>query len=278
MKNLVTRTISGIIYVALIVLAVIWAKDYPLLFIALFGVFVLIGIYELSKLTSSIETRSPLLTTIDMMGGLGCFVAFFVMHSSNEPWAFWLLPLLIYFVARCVMQLFTPRVDAIKSLERSFLCMTYVAFPLSLLNSIVAVTHPHMLLALFIMIWVNDTGAFLVGCSIGKHRLFERISPKKSWEGFFGGMLFCVGFGLLCHFVFNNFFPAIGLWQWIVLAVIVSIAATLGDLVESLIKRTAGVKDSGNIIPGHGGLLDRIDSLLLVAPVALAYFLILSYI
>ena len=125
-----------------------------------------------------------------------------------------------------------------------------------------------MLIALFmfVCIWLNDTGAYLVGCTIGKHRLFERISPKKSWEGFFGGMVFCIAAGAFAHLLIGGS-QAI----WIPFAIIVSVFATWGDLVESLIKRTAGVKDSGNIMPGHGGVLDRIDSLLFVAPAILAY-------
>ena len=120
-----------------------------------------------------------------------------------------------------------------------------------------------MLLAVFVTIWVNDTGAYLVGVTLGKHRLFERISPKKSWEGFIGGALFA----LLSGYIFSLFIPEINLLNWMIFSELIVIFGTFGDLTESLIKRTLEVKDSGNIIPGHGGLLDRFDSMLLAAPV-----------
>ena len=123
-----------------------------------------------------------------------------------------------------------------------------------------------MVLAMFAFIWISDTGAYMVGCLIGKHRLFERISPKKSWEGFFGGLgLSIIIAALAARFIPDGYVLLSGYAQWIVFAVLVTIFSTWGDLCESLIKRTVGVKDSGKLIPGHGGILDRIDSLLLVS-------------
>ena len=127
------------------------------------------------------------------------------------------------------------------------------------------------------MIWMNDTGAFLVGCTIGKHRLFERISPKKSWEGFWGGMFFCVMTGVGYYYLISEVPATINsLPFFIILGIIVSVFATFGDLVESMFKRSVGVKDSGNLIPGHGGILDRIDSLLFVIP-AVAFYLVIQF-
>jgi phosphatidate cytidylyltransferase len=131
--------------------------------------------------------------------------------------------------------------------------------------------QPYILLALFITIWVNDTGAYLVGITLGKHRLFERISPKKSWEGFFGGAIFA----LISGYVFSLLITEINLIEWLIFSEIVVVFGTFGDLIESLIKRTVHVKDSGNLIPGHGGLLDRFDSLLLAAPAIFIYLSIL---
>jgi phosphatidate cytidylyltransferase len=153
----------------------------------------------------------------------------------------------------------------------------FVALPLSLLNFIYY-KNPLLLLAIFIFIWLNDTGAYCVGSLIGKHRLFERISPKKSWEGFWGGLILCVISGIAIATWLNSYFNGPQLYGWIVLAAIVSIFSTWGDLCESLIKRSIGVKDSGKILPGHGGILDRIDSLLLVSPTALLFFTILELI
>ncbi|MBR5030969.1 MAG: phosphatidate cytidylyltransferase, partial [Muribaculaceae bacterium] len=153
--------------------------------------------------------------------------------------------------------------------RQSLGALVYVALPLSMLNAIASQYSPMMVLAMFIFIWLNDTGAFLVGCAIGKHRLFERISPKKSWEGVFGGTAVVIA-AAICFATIpalgNLFNPqGLSLGVWIILGAVTVVASTLGDLFESLLKRTAGVKDSGNLIPGHGGILDRIDSLLFVA-------------
>jgi phosphatidate cytidylyltransferase len=147
--------------------------------------------------------------------------------------------------------------------------------PLSLLNLLVfspadagvVVYYPVFVLALFIFIWINDTGAYLVGILFGKHRLFERISPKKSWEGFFGGLLFTTA----SSFVFAYFEPEISYYHWMGISLVVVVFGVWGDLVESLIKRTLEVKDSGKAIPGHGGFLDRFDSLLLAVYAVLFY-------
>ncbi|MDE7136531.1 MAG: phosphatidate cytidylyltransferase, partial [Muribaculaceae bacterium] len=158
-----------------------------------------------------------------------------------------------------------------------------VGLPLSLMFVIYDnLATPHMVLAMLIFIWINDTGAFCTGSLIGKHKLFERISPNKTWEGFAGGLIFCVVAAIIMRLCFANYFDTlpsgkeISLLQMICFGITVSIAATYGDLLESLFKRTCGVKDSGNIIPGHGGILDRIDSLLLVIPVSVIFFIIIN--
>ena len=174
-------------------------------------------------------------------------------------------------MVRLVAGLYLKEESAILSWAKSFFNICYVAVPMATLAYIYSI-QPILALIILALIWINDTGAFLVGCSIGKHRLFERISPKKSWEGFFGGFVFCIAAGAAA----NLYFTEESWLQWAVLGAVVSIAATLGDLIESLIKRTVGVKDSGNIMPGHGGILDRIDSLLLVAPATLVYLLFLN--
>jgi phosphatidate cytidylyltransferase len=145
----------------------------------------------------------------------------------------------------------------------------YVALPFSLLNFILFIDgwQPIVLLSVFVTIWVNDTGAYLFGVTLGKHRLFERISPKKSWEGFFGGAAMALASG----YVFSLLIPQISLINWLFFSEIIVIFGTFGDLIESLMKRTVNMKDSGNIIPGHGGLLDRFDSMLLAAPVIFIY-------
>ena len=172
-------------------------------------------------------------------------------------------------------QLYAHPANHLHCLAQSMLAMAYVALPMSLLNVMYFDYSPKLLLAAFILIWLNDTGAYCVGTLIGKHRLFERISPKKSWEGFWGGLAFCIAATWLLQWL--NLFPACwSIAAAVGFAIVTSVFATWGDLCESLIKRTLGVKDSGNIMPGHGGILDRIDSLLLVAPATLLYLLIIA--
>ncbi|MGC3978758.1 MAG: phosphatidate cytidylyltransferase [Paludibacteraceae bacterium] len=151
-----------------------------------------------------------------------------------------------------------------------------IALPFAMLNNILYVKdyQPIILLAVFISIWINDTGAYCTGMLFGKHKLFERVSPKKTWEGFVGG----AAFALFSGYIFSRFITELSLLQWFIFSEIVVIFGTLGDLSESLLKRTLGVKDSGNLIPGHGGLLDRFDSMMLAAPVVYIFLsIILSF-
>lgn len=135
-------------------------------------------------------------------------------------------------------------------------------------------TGKWLLLAFFLTIWSFDTFAYLTGCAFGKHRLYEKISPKKSWEGAIGGLIFA----LVCACIFyRTTTDVLTFWQWMIFGGIVSVVGTLGDLSESLLKRMLNVKDSGRILPGHGGLLDRFDSTIFAAPFILAYLYILSY-
>lgn len=176
-----------------------------------------------------------------------------------------------------VTELYHKSSDPLNSLAHSLMAQIYIGIPMALMGVVSEMMgSTHILLAVFAMIWINDTGAFLVGSAFGKHRLFERISPKKSWEGFWGGLaLNIVAAWLLCQFT-GGFFPLpSNIWIWFGLAAVVTIFATWGDLIESMIKRELKIKDSGNLIPGHGGILDRIDSLLLVMPAVFVYFTIL---
>lgn len=134
--------------------------------------------------------------------------------------------------------------------------------------------NPILPLSIFIFTWINDTGAYCTGMLFGQHRLFERISPKKSWEGSIGGGVFSI----IGAIVMAHFFPFMPISIWIGLALTVVIFGTLGDLTESLLKRTIGIKDSGNILPGHGGMLDRFDSTLMAVPAAVVYLYIISFI
>lgn len=262
MKNLIIRALSGAVYVGIIVAAIIFGTPWVCLLCALFtGV----GLFEYYRIAGNIKGHVSV-TVLDIIAGLVLFCAIFAHLSDHIHWE---MEATFFYgvclVARIVVQVFSEDFDPVKRLAASVMGHLYIAVPLALLCGIYIVS-PALAMILFIMIWLNDTGAYLVGVSIGKHRLFPRVSPKKSWEGLFGGILFTIGAGIYLAFSFPKVTPFFGVTQFIVLSVTVSLAATFGDLLESTFKRSAGVKDSGNIIPGHGGLLDRIDSLLLVVP------------
>lgn len=277
MNDLFKRIISGSIYVILIVAAIYTIPYSPVPFLLVFGVFTVLGLWEINHLSVEGDVKSPLLSLIDVIGGVGVFLAFFLMYAGTDSRSIWLLPLLLYFIVRLSFQLYMPAVNALHSVQRSFMGVAYVAFPLGMMNSICAISHPMMLLAVFVLLWLNDSGAYVFGSLLGKHKLFERISPHKSWEGFWGGLLTSIIAALLIGNFFNHIFHGPEtLWAWGGLAIVVSIFGTLGDLAESLLKRTVGVKDASNLIPGHGGILDRIDSFLMACPAVLTYLIILK--
>ena len=259
-KKFIIRAISGILYGVLIIASLV--IDNELLFDILFGLIAVLGIHEFNHLMSA-EGRN-IEKSLDAVGGLLLFLVPVIWVIGGSTLGIGLY--LAYLVARLVVQLYLKQGNPLTSLSASLMGQVYVALPLSILSSLYHFVGQYMVLAMFAFIWISDTGAYMVGCLIGKHRLFERISPKKSWEGFFGGLgLSIIIAALAARFIPDGYVLLSGYAQWIVFAVLVTIFSTWGDLCESLIKRTVGVKDSGKLIPGHGGILDRIDSLLLVA-------------
>lgn len=279
--NIATRALYGGIYVALIVAALLLWNVSKILFVILFSCFVILGMLEASRLFNHDgKPSSTLLKTVDCAGGVALFLSFFAYYNSGINHGLCLVPVAVFLLVRLIIQLYLPERNSIADVRQSLCSFLYVALPLSLLNTLASNFSPELVLCLFIFLWLYDTGAFLVGCAIGKHRLFERISPKKSWEGVVGGAVAVIAAAIVISQVDvvsqmlnpNNF----ALDAWIVFGIGVVISGTLGDLFESLLKRCAGVKDSGNIIPGHGGVLDRIDSLLFAAPTTVIVMIILS--
>jgi phosphatidate cytidylyltransferase len=277
MMTLIKRIFSGVIYIALIVTAILLLDNSPVVYLLVFPLLIVLGIGELITMAKDDATQSWLVNIIDMLGGVGIFVALYLHYEGTtiQSRALWLLPIAVYLLLRTIVQLYRPRQNAVHSLERSFFALGYVALPVAMLNGIMSITAPRLLLGLFIFIWLYDTGAYCVGMLLGRHRLFERISPKKSWEGVIGGVVLCVAGAYATYYWFDEFFQVPDLTTWVGMSVVVAVFATFGDLVESLIKRTVGVKDSGNILPGHGGILDRIDSLLLVVPAVFIYLMLI---
>lgn len=264
LKDLSLRTVSGFIFITIIISSILWS---PYSFASVFLIVTILGLYEFYKIVFKPETIdvNPF---VGVTGGVILFLCSF-LHAME------LLPVTIfsayalYAIIVFIAELFRKKTFPINNWAYFFLGQVYVALPFSLLNYIIFIEgfQPWLLLALFIILWVNDTGAYLTGILIGRHKMFERISPKKTWEGFAGGAVFA----LFAGFILSKYIPDISLWQWLVFSQLVVIFGTLGDLSESLLKRSENVKDAGKIIPGHGGILDRFDSMLLAAPVVLIY-------
>ncbi len=270
LKNLIIRSLSGAVYVALIVLGIIttqWA------FVCLCSLLAFLATREFLLMTKPDGSKMHLwvdVCSITILVGLLSMILMKLMETPSIVLS--VIVIFLYLIFRPIMQLYNAKENPVKSLAYSLMPLIYIMLPMVAMMA-VYMYSPEILLLLFVMIWMNDTGAFLVGCTMGKHRLFERISPKKSWEGFWGGVIFSIISGIAYFYMIPQAM-GLSLSFFIILGIVVSIFATFGDLVESMLKRSLGVKDSGNLIPGHGGILDRIDSLLFVLPASVFYILI----
>lgn len=275
MKNVLTRSITGILYIAAIVGALVAGGWWTWALVMLFG---LLGVSEFNRITNR-NFVSNTTTLLDLVGTalLITICAPQFIHVNDQLILGCIIGYIVYIMLRLIVQLYVQDGNPLAHLAHSILGQVYVALPLMLLEFFYMVAGWHIVLSMFILIWVNDTGAFCVGSLIGKHKLFERISPKKSWEGFIGGLAFCLIASAAFFYIWPDNLNGITLPEMLVYGAIVCVFSTWGDLVESMIKRALGVKDSGNILPGHGGILDRIDSLLLVAPASFVYFMLLLF-
>ena len=270
MKNFTLRLLTGIAYVGIIAFCVIYG---PYTFLALFILIILFCLREFYQLLN-IHREIAVNPYIHGVGGALMFLSVFLYTSGIAGRAVFSLYLL-YIVGVMVYEIHTRQEKQLARIAFIFFGQCYIALPLSAMNLLVftgsVTTSPAYqwvwALALFVFIWANDTGAYLIGVRLGKHRLCERISPKKSWEGFFGGLALTI----IAAVLFSCFLPQVAWYHWIALSVGVVIFGTYGDLFESLIKRAVEVKDSGHSLPGHGGFLDRFDSLL-IAVYAMVFY------
>lgn len=274
-KNLLTRAGAGIIYIIVILTGVLGGKFS---FLVVFSGIAGLALFEYFRMIEK-QTGYNLHKTINILTGIVLFVAVFLY--LERVYSLYLLPvcILLYLLYTFISTIVIKGKDILHATIYTVFGHIYITLPLSLLmflsyqyTVMVEKYHYALVLSLFIFLWVNDTAAYLVGSMIGKHKLIERISPKKSVEGFVGGILFSALAGYILSQIFNNY----SVEFWIGLGMVISLFGTLGDLFESLIKRTCDVKDSGNLIPGHGGILDRIDSLLIAVPAAYLYLILFT--
>ena len=270
MKNLIIRALTGIIFVVVLISAIC---IHPIVFLILFCIITGLTLWEFGGLVKHYENAN-LQRTVNMLGGVYLFIATFV-HANGLTDGKIFLPYLLFIMLTMIAELYYKAPNPINNWAFTLFAQIYCAGSFSMLNFIgaepgtpgVMSYTPLFIMAIFIFVWLDDTGAYLVGSLIGKHKLFERISPKKSWEGFFGGLILA----LASSQAFAWFAPEINRMNWLGLAATVVLFGTWGDLIESLLKRTLGVKDSGNVLPGHGGMLDRFDSVMLAVPASYIY-------
>jgi phosphatidate cytidylyltransferase len=275
-SNLVTRTISGVVFLCILLSGIIF---HPFGYGVILLTIIIAGLHEFYSmlLPKSLFPRKIAGYTIAIV----LFVLFYLkgfglLDSGNY---FWILVIPVAGVF--ITELYSLSQTPFANISGVLAGIVYVALPLSLTTELTIHEGNYdyrIFLTLFIFLWSNDVGAYCFGMMFGrngKHKLFERISPKKSWEGFFGGLIA----SLLAAFILSSIWAeryTFGEVHWFILAVIVSLSGTFGDLAESMLKRAARVKDSGKIIPGHGGILDRFDSALFAFPFAMSYIYLLN--
>jgi len=266
-NNFLKRIVTSAVFVIILIGSSLWNSTS---FFVLFFSITLLGMVEFYRITFKIDHKPQIILGIVL--GLIVFTSIFLVASSKLGNAILLIyiPLIITIF---IVELFRNKEDPFGNIAFTIFGSIYIAVPFGLLSYFVFNSqmgfqyNPFILITYFILIWANDSGAYLVGSAFGKHKLFERISPKKSWEGFVGGAIF----SLITAYIASLLIVQIKLADWLAISAITFTFGTLGDLFESLLKRGSNVKDSGNILPGHGGILDRFDSLLLSAPIVFVY-------
>ena len=284
--NFIVRAITSVLFVIVVVGFIIWD---PISFDLLFGIITAMTIWEFCTIVNKNADLqvNRLITTV-----AGVYLFYAVMaFNMNVCGSEIFIPYLVSIMYLMISELYFDRKNSIYNWAFALMAQLYIALPFALLNtlSFIAVTKswdmpqpiytPVITLSMFIFLWCSDAGAYCVGSLIGKNKLFPRISPGKSWEGSIGGGLIAIIAGIFIYYISNKYqVPTpINSWTaWIGMAIVVVVFGTWGDLVESLLKRKLGIKDSGHILPGHGGMLDRFDSTLMAIPAVVVYIYSLS--
>ena len=274
-KNLIVRTITGILFVAVMVSGFLNAMAMMLLFCIITG----LTPWAYTGLGNHYVADTTVNRFISTVGGVYLFIAVGAWASGIVTGFAVLVPYILTIIYLLISELYTKSANAVADWAYTMLGQLYIALPLALINILsfpvqdIQYYDMYLPLSVFILLWCNDAGAYCVGSLIGKHKLFPRISPGKTWEGSIGGGVIAIIAAGIIGYLVNNSDAGhlLNVWEWLGLAVIVVVFGTWGDLVESLFKRTIGIKDSGNILPGHGGMMDRFDSSLMAIPAAVIY-------
>lgn len=267
MTNFWQRAITGTIFVAVLVGAIVLGGWYMHI---TFGLVVFFGLLEFYKLFEKTETKPQKWVGISL--GTAIYGLMSLSQYKEVPYLLGVVVLIVLApILVCIVELFRKSVKPFNNISLTLVGIVYIVLPFTMLNLLDRTFNHDIaplnslyspILTIFILIWCNDTFAYLTGRLIGKHKLFERISPKKTWEGFIGGVVFAMIAGILLAYFLEESYV-----KYITYALVAGIIGTLGDLVQSMLKRSVDVKDSGNILPGHGGILDRFDAVLFVVPI-----------
>ena len=280
-KNFIVRTITGTLFVAIMVAGFLNPRAMVFLFALITG----LSVWEYTGLVNGIDDVR-VNRFISTVAGVYLFLAVAAWRRGLVANFIIVVPYLLTIVYLFVSGLFTCSKNPVADWAYTMLGQMYVALPLSMINILAfevdgqwGVNFDSLLpLSIFIFLWTNDSGAYCCGSLLGRHKLFPRVSPGKSWEGSIGGCVLVLAVAALIGWWANNgdMKHQLGMAAWMGLGLVVVVFGTLGDLVESLFKRTLGIKDSGNLLPGHGGMLDRFDSALMAIPAAVIYLYTLT--
>ena len=295
MNETLKRLISGVVYITLLLFSILYSTES---FILLFGIFLVIATFEFCNLVK-INKILPL-SLVSLSYAAISLLSYYKTETDNylsnlreqpiqlgidiDQVNLGLLAICLLIFIKCLIFLFDNKEQIVSPIWKYLYLVGYILLPFIFIVKIsfgINDYNPKIIIGLFILIWTNDTFAYLLGKSIGKHKLYERISPKKTIEGFLGGVAFAIFAGYLISKLYikpNPNFSDTSILIWTMIALIVGVFGTIGDLIESKFKRIAEVKDSGKIMPGHGGILDRLDSVIFVAPIVYLFYQILSYV
>lgn len=276
MKDFLQRLITGIFFIVAIIGSIAW-NQYS--FTGMFLLITVLGVVEFYTLLNT-ENIYPQ----KVLGAISAGSIFLInagVHYGYFGREYLFLAFLFFFIIFGV-ELYRKKANPFTNIAFTFFSIIYIAIPLALLINITSIAvgdevhivyRPWILIGYFLMVWASDSGAYVSGRLFGKHKLFPRISPNKTWEGSIGGSFFVIGFAYLLHWLIPTvgLSPALPLIDWVIIGIIVVVMGTFGDLIESLLKRSIYIKDSGSILPGHGGILDRFDSVFMSAPFVFVY-------
>lgn len=272
MNNFTKRVVFGAIYVSILTFGILFSK---IVFISLFFLLMLISLYEFCTIIQLKSVFPYIIAILLFVFANALNVKGIHLRSLSEYAG---IAVFLSFFGAFISILFAKKEAVISHLGKIFLSIIYIAVPFTLIAQIPFINNEFKyvnttILGIFILVWVNDSFAYLIGKNFGKTKLLKRISPNKTVEGFLGGMLFT----FLAGYLLSLYFTKLSFVDWVVFSAIVSTFGVLGDLIESMFKRQAGVKDSSNFIPGHGGFLDRLDSVIFSAPFIFIYLLMISW-